>query len=161
MTKLSTCLWFDNEAEKAAKFYASVFKGDAKILKTTRYPKGSMGKAGTVMTVELRIMGHTFIALNGGPLFKFNESVSFSIPCKTQKEVDYYWKKLQAGGGRPSQCGWLKDKFGVSWQVSPVILQKLFSDKNKDKVARVNAAMMTMQKIDIAAIKEAAASKNP
>jgi predicted 3-demethylubiquinone-9 3-methyltransferase (glyoxalase superfamily) len=153
--KIKTFLWFENQAEEAAKFYTSVFKG-ARIGAIARFPEGSPRPAGMVMTVEFRVAGHDFVALNGGPEFKFNESVSFAIECETQKEIDYYWDKLLAGGGNPSQCGWLKDKYGVSWQVYPPMLDKIFAGKDKAKAERVMKAMLGMVKIDIAALKAAA-----
>ena len=155
VNKIKTFLWFENQAEEAARFYCSVFKG-GKIGAIARFPEGSPRPAGMVMTVEFRIGGHDFVALNGGPEFKFNESVSFSIECETQKEVDSYWDKLLAGGGTPVQCGWLKDKYGVSWQVTPTILDRIFAGKDKAKAARAMKAMLGMVKLDIKKIKEAA-----
>ena len=152
--KLQTFLWFDGQAEEAAKFYCSVFKG-AKLGDTMRWPQG-MEKAGQVLTVEFRAFGQDFVCLDGGPQFKFNESVSFSIPCETQKEIDYYWARLLEGGGKESACGWLKDKFGVSWQIDPPILLKLIKSKDQAKAKRVMEAMMKMVKIDIAALEAAA-----
>lgn len=159
MTKqLVTHLWYDNEAEEAAKFYTSIFK-DSKIGATTPYPKGaeevSGKKAGSVMTVDFEIMGQQFVALNGGPDFKFNESVSFMIPCSDQKEIDYYWDKLLAGGGEESVCGWLKDRFGVSWQVVPERLNEMLLDSNQKKVEAVTEAFMKMKKLEIAPLEEA------
>jgi predicted 3-demethylubiquinone-9 3-methyltransferase (glyoxalase superfamily) len=156
MKKLTTCLWFDTEAEAAAKFYVKVFK-NSKIEKLARYPADTHGKkAGEVMTVYFTLDGNRFLGLNGGPLFKLSEAVSFVIDCKTQKEVDYYWKKLTAGGGKPSACGWLTDKFGVSWQVTPVQLVKLTTSKDKAQNARVMDAMMKMGKIVIKDLEKAA-----
>jgi predicted 3-demethylubiquinone-9 3-methyltransferase (glyoxalase superfamily) len=155
--KLATFLWFDGQAEEAAKFYCSVFKG-AKLGTVMRWPAG-MEKAGQVLTAEFRAFGQDFVCLNGGPEFKFNESVSFSIPCETQKEIDYYWERLLAGGGRESACGWLKDKYGVSWQVDPPILLKLIKSKDQAKAKRVMEAMMKMVKIDIAKLQAAAKGK--
>jgi predicted 3-demethylubiquinone-9 3-methyltransferase (glyoxalase superfamily) len=152
--KLQTFLWFDGQAEEAAKFYCKVFKG-AKLGDVMRWPKG-MEKAGQVLTVEFRAFGHHFVCLNGGPEFKFNESVSFSIQCDTQKEIDYYWKRLLAGGGKESACGWLKDKYGVSWQIDPPVLLKLIKSRDPAKAKRVMEAMMKMVKIDIAKIEAAA-----
>ncbi len=159
MTKqLVTHLWYDNEAEDAAKFYTSIFK-DGKIGATTRYPKGheevTGKKAGTVMTVDFEIMGQQFVALNGGPDFKFNESVSFMIPCSDQTEIDYYWDKLLADGGEESVCGWLKDKFGVSWQVVPERLHEMLKDSNPKKVEAVTATFMQMKKLELAPLEEA------
>lgn len=150
-------LWFDNEAEDAANFYTSVFK-NSKILETTRYPEAatevSGKKAGSVLTVEFEIQGQRFVALNGGPDFKFNESVSFIITCEDQKEVDYYWQKL-TDGGEESMCGWLKDRFGVSWQVVPERLNEILRDSNQKKVEAATAAFLQMQKLDIAEIEKA------
>jgi len=157
MQKITACLWFDNQAEEAVKLYTSVFK-KSKMGKVTRYDeagaKVSGRPKGSVMTVEFQIAGQDFVALNGGPLFKFTEAVSFSIDCKTQKEVDYYWSKLTAGG-EPSQCGWLKDKFGLSWQVVPTVLTEMLRDKDARKSRRVMEAMLKMKKIDIATLKRA------
>ena len=151
--EIKTFLWFDGQAEEAARFYASVFE-NGKVGAVARYPEGSPGPAGTVMTVEFQLDGRTFVALNGGPQFKFNESVSFAIECDTQEEIDYYWDKLLAGGGKPQQCGWLKDRFGVSWQVTPAGIGGLFS--NPKTAPRAMQAMLKMVKFDIEALKEAA-----
>ena len=153
--KLTPCLWFNKEAEDAAKFYVSVFK-DAEIKNISRYPKEGQEvhgqKEGTVMTVDFVLRGQPFIALNGGPAFKFTEAISLTIPCETQEEVDYYWSKLTEGG-EESMCGWLKDKFGLSWQVVPTILPKLLLDPaKKDKVMK---AFMQMRKFDIEKLKNA------
>src|SRR6185369_7452162 len=145
MKKITPFLWFDNNAEEAVKFYASIFK-DAKILDVSRYPEGSPGPAGSVMTVKFELFGQEFIALNGGPIFKFTEAISFVVNCETQKEVDHYWTKLTAGGGKEVECGWLKDKFGMSWQI---VLSKLMEDKDREKSKRVMQAMLKMKKIDI------------
>ena len=154
--KITPCLWYDKEAEDAANFYVSVFKKDSKINKVTRYGKEGHEvhgqKEGTVLTVDFTINGQTFIALNGGPQFKFNESVSFMIPCESQEEVDYYWNKLTEGG-EESMCGWLKDKFGLLWQVVPTILPKLLSDPAKSE--RVMKALMQMRKFDIEKLQNA------
>ena len=154
--KITPCLWYDKEAEDAANFYVSVFKKDSKINKVTRYGKEGHElhgqKEGTVLTVDFTINGQTFIALNGGPQFKFNESVSFMIPCESQEEVDYYWNKLTEGG-EESMCGWLKDEFGLSWQVVPTILPKLLSDPAKSE--RVMKALMQMRKFDIEKLQNA------
>ena len=156
--KITPCLWFDTQAEEAAKFYASVFK-DSKVGKTSRYGKEGFevhGKqAGTVMTVEFEIAGHKFLALNGGPQFKFNEAVSFQVHCETQEEIDYFWSKL-AEGGQEAPCGWLKDKFGLSWQVIPTALPQLLTDENSAQ--RVMKSMLQMRKIDLAALKRAQAA---
>jgi len=153
--RIKTFLWFDTEAEEAAKFYTSVFK-DGKIGAIARFPEGSPRPAGMVMTVEFRIAGHDFVALNGGPEFKFNESVSFAIECDTQQEIDDYWGKLLAGGGTPVQCGWLKDKYGVSWQVNASILERTMAGKDKVKAERVMKAMLGMVKLDLRKLEEAA-----
>ena len=151
MTKdITICLWFDHQAEEAAGFYTTVFK-DSKITGASRYGKEGFEihgqKEGTVMTISFNIKGRSFTALNGGPLFKFNESVSFQVFCKDQEEIDYYWDQLTAGGGEESQCGWLKDKFGVSWQIIPDNLQELLSDPSKK--GKVTTAFMQMKKLDI------------
>ena len=153
MQKITPFLWFDNNAEEAMKFYTSVFK-NSKVGKVTLYPEGSPGPAGTVMVGTFQIEGQEFIALNGGPVFKFTEAISFVVNCETQEEVDYYWNKLTEGG-EESQCGWLKDKFGLSWQIVPRILIQLLQDKDKVKAGKVMAAMMPMKKIEIAKLKAA------
>ena len=158
MQKISPFLWFDSNAEEAANFYVSIFK-DSKILKIARYGEAGPGPAGSVMVVNFQIEGQDFIALNGGPLFKFTEAISFVINCQTQEEVDHYWNRLTAGGGQESQCGWLKDKYGLSWQVTPTILGELLADKDQKKAQRVMQAMLQMKKIDIAALKRAAAQE--
>ena len=158
MEKISTCLWFDGQAEQAMKFYTSVFKKSKKG-HIQRWGEGGPGKKGDVLVASFQIEGRDFLALNGGPNFKFNESVSFVVNCKTQKEVDYYWKKLLSGGGQESQCGWLKDRFGVSWQVTPIILPKLLRDKNPKKSQNVMNAMMKMVKLDIKALEKAHSGK--
>ena len=157
--KISPCLWFDGQAEPAANFYTSVFK-DSKIVSTSYY--GEAGKehhgqkAGSVMAVSFEIEGQSFTALNGGPIFKISEAISFQINCQTQEEIDYYWEKLREGGDPESQvCGWLKDKFGVSWQVVPAVLLEMLLDPDKAKSQRAMAAMMEMKKLDIAALKAA------
>jgi predicted 3-demethylubiquinone-9 3-methyltransferase (glyoxalase superfamily) len=154
-TQISTCLWFDGRAEEAANFYVSIFP-NSKILKTARYPEGAPGPAGSVMTIEFELDGRKFLGLNGGPHFKFNEAISFIISCQTQEEVDRYWQALTAGGGEV-QCGWVKDKFGVSWQVVPTVLGQLLSDPDAQKAKRVMQAMMGMKKLDIRGLKQAAA----
>ena len=162
MQKITAFLWFDHQAEEAAKFYTSVFK-NSKVGRILRYDEASAkaagGKVGSVLTVEFEIDGQKFTALNGGPEFKFNESISFVVNCDTQKEVDYFWEKLTAHGGQESQCGWLKDKFGVSWQITPTVLIEMLHDKDSQKSARVMEAMLQMQKIDIKKLKEAYAAK--
>jgi predicted 3-demethylubiquinone-9 3-methyltransferase (glyoxalase superfamily) len=160
MQNISPFLWFDDNAEEAAKFYTSVFK-NSKINRITCYPEEpakQIGREpGSVMTVEFTLDGVEFVALNAGPQFKFTEAVSFAVTCETQAEVDYYWDKLTAEGGEPGVCSWLKDKYGLSWQVQPRLLIELLGDPNKAKAERVMNAMMKMTKIDIAALKEAAA----
>jgi predicted 3-demethylubiquinone-9 3-methyltransferase (glyoxalase superfamily) len=155
--KITPCLWFDTQAEEAAKFYASVFK-NSKIGKISRYGKEGFEvhgkKAGTVMTVEFEIEGQKFLALNGGPHFKFNEAVSFQVHCETQQEVDYFWSEL-AKDGEESHCGWLKDKFGLSWQVIPKALPEMLMDGNSETAQRVMRSMLQMRKIDIAALRRA------
>ena len=155
MQKITPFLWFNDQAEAAAKFYTSIFK-KSKVIKTAHYgdegEKISGRPKGSVMTVEFEIEGQRFIALNGGPLFKFTEAVSFVVNCKTQAEVDYYWKKLSAGG-QESRCGWLKDKFGLSWQIVPTILPDLIATKDKAKSQRVMQAMLQMVKLDIKTLK--------
>lgn len=153
MQKITPFLWFDNQAEEAMNFYTSIFK-NSKILKVARYPEGAPGPAGQVMTASFELEGQVFTALNGGPGYKFTEAVSFVVNCKDQEEIDWYWEKLTAGG-EESQCGWLKDKYGVSWQVVPTILGELLSDPDKDKAERVMRTMLKMTKLDIEALKNA------
>ncbi len=161
MQKITPFLWFDDQAEEATKFYTSIFK-NSRIGKIARY--GEEGERiagrpkGSVMTVEFEIEGQKFIALDGGPEFKFNEAISFVVNCKTQKEIDYFWKKLSAGG-KEVQCGWLKDKFGVSWQIVPEIFGELMSG-GAEKSERVMQALLQMVKLDIKKLKEAAKSKS-
>jgi len=154
MQKITTFLWYDKEAEEAAKFYCSIFK-KSKILGTLRNFEGVPGSKADLLTVQFRLGDQEFVALNGGPQFKFTEAISLMINCKDQKEVDYYWEKLLAGGGKESACGWLKDKYGLSWQVTPTILMKMIADKNRKKAQRAFNAMMQMVKIDIRKLKEA------
>lgn len=155
MRGITPFLWFDNQAEEATNFYTSIFKNSKKI-KETRYGESGPMEKGTVMTTEFELEGQRFIALNAGPLFKFNESISFVVNCETQAEVDYYWERLLAGGRSESMCGWLKDKFGLSWQVTPTILPKLMGDPDEAKADRVMKAMMQMRKIVIADLERAA-----
>ncbi|MCM1977359.1 VOC family protein [Streptomyces sp. G1] len=150
----TTCLWFDDQAEEAAHFYVSVFKNSS-IGSVARYPEGSMRPAGMVMTVAFTANGHPFLALNGGPDFTFNEAISFMIYCENQEEIDYYWTKLTENGGEPGPCGWLKDKYGVSWQVIPESLDAMVSDPDPEKASRATQAMLGMRKLDIAALKKA------
>jgi predicted 3-demethylubiquinone-9 3-methyltransferase (glyoxalase superfamily) len=157
MGKIRPFLWFNDDAEEAANFYTSIFP-NSKIGKITRYGEGGPGPKDSAMTVEFQLDGRDFIALNGGPVFKFNEAISFSVDCETQQEVDELWAKLTADGGQPSRCAWLKDKFGVSWQVVPRILPQLLQDKDPAKAKRVMQAMMQMGKIDIQRLKDAAAA---
>ena len=154
MKTITPCLWFDGNAEEAVKFYTSIFK-DGKILSTSYYGPGMHLPEGTVLTITFEIMGQQFMALNGGPEFKFDEAISLMIPCDTQEEIDYYWDKLTAAGGQPVQCGWLKDKFGLSWQVVPRIIEKHLNDKDQAKTDRVMKAVMGMVKLDIAEIEKA------
>jgi predicted 3-demethylubiquinone-9 3-methyltransferase (glyoxalase superfamily) len=158
MQKITPFLWFNDNAEESVKFYKSIFK-KSKIGKIARYTKAGENAAGrpagSVMTIEFEIEGQKFIALNGGPIFKFNEAISFVVNCKTQAEVDYYWKKLSAGG-KEIQCGWLQDKFGVPWQIVPTLLGELMSGKDAAKSQRVMEAMLKMVKLDIKKLKAAA-----
>ena len=159
MQKISPCLWFDDQGEEAAKFYTSIFK-DSKIGDVTRYGKEGYEihgrEEGTVMTVEFEIEGQKFLALNGGPIFKFNEAISFQVYCETQEEVDYFWEKLSEGGDeKAQQCGWLKDKYGVSWQIVPTILIKMLKDNDSEKSQKVMKAMLQMHKLDISTLKKA------
>ena len=160
MQKISPFLWFDTEAEQAAKFYTSIFK-KSKIVGITRYPNVGQKigrKPGSVMTVGFTIEGQRFTALNGGPGIKFNESISLVVECKTQKEIDYYWKKLTAGG-KEVQCGWLQDKYGVRWQIVPTVFLDVWKSKDEAKRERAMTAMINMVKLDIAGLK--AAIKEP
>ena len=152
--KITTFLWFDNNAEEAANFYVSIFK-NSKILNTARYGEVGPGPKGSVMTIEFQLDGQEYTALNGGPHFKFTEAISLVIHCQTQEEVDYFWEKLSEGGQKV-ECGWLKDKFGLSWQVVPDILLELIQDADSQKSQRVMKAMMKMKKLDIKGLKEAA-----
>jgi predicted 3-demethylubiquinone-9 3-methyltransferase (glyoxalase superfamily) len=158
-SKIAPCLWFDNQAEEAAKFYVSIFK-DSKIVATARYGEAGQEvhgqKPGTVMTVAFELEGQSFTALNGGPIFKFNEAISLQITCENQEEVDHYWNKLSAGGDeKAQQCGWLKDRFGVSWQVIPRVLPELLMDADPGKSQRAMSAMLKMKKFDIGELKRA------
>ena len=159
MRKITPCLWFDSNAEEAAKFYTSIFK-NSKVAKVSRYGKEGYeihGKPeGSVLTVEFELDGQTFTALNGGPAFKFNEAISFQVPCESQSEVDYYWEKLSEDGDENAQqCGWLKDKYGVSWQIVPVVLAEMLQDKNTARSERVMKALLQMKKLDIKTLEQA------
>ena len=157
MQKITPFLWFDNNAEEAMNFYASIFK-NSKVGRVSRYGEAGPGPKGTVMTAEFSLEGIEFVALNGGPRFKFTEAISFVVNCETQEEVDYYWDKLSEGGEK-SRCGWLKDKFGLWWQVVPTILNELMSGPDQEKSNRVMQAMLKMDKIDIEPLKRAADSR--
>jgi predicted 3-demethylubiquinone-9 3-methyltransferase (glyoxalase superfamily) len=154
MQKITPFLWFNNNAEEAIEFYTSVFK-NSKLINVARYGDAGPGPKGSVMTATFNIEGQEFIFLNGGPHFKFTEAVSFWIRCESQQEIDEYWEKLTADGGQPSQCGWLKDKFGLSWQVVPTLLTELLRDKNGAKAKKVMEAMLKMTKIDIQQLQDA------
>ena len=156
MSKVTPCLWFDGQAEEAAAFYTSIFP-DSRIDQVNRAPGDTpSGPEGSVLTVDFTIAGEPFIALNGGPDFTFNEAISFSIDCEDQAEVDRYWEALVAGGGEHSVCGWLKDRFGVSWQVVPKILPELMNGPDRARAKRALDAMLKMTKLDVAKIREAA-----
>ena len=157
--RISPCLWFDDQAEAAAAFYTAIFK-NSRVVNVSRY--GEAGREvhgrppGTVLTVAFELDGQSFTALNGGPVFKFNEAISLQVNCATQEEVDYYWEKLSAGGDdKAQQCGWLKDRFGVSWQIVPVVLVQMISDPDPAKAGRAMEAMLKMKKLDIAGLKRA------
>ncbi|MEU6366882.1 VOC family protein [Streptomyces sp. NPDC046931] len=150
----TTCLWFDGQAEEAADFYVSVFK-NSRLGRVGRYTDAGPGPAGSVMAVEFVANGQKFVALNGGPQFTFSEAISFQIFCDDQDEVDHYWNRLTEGGGEPGPCGWLKDRYGLSWQVVPARLIELISDPDPEKAARTTQVMMTMSKLDIAALEKA------
>jgi len=152
--KIVPNLWFDGQAEEAAEFYISVFP-NSRIVGLTRYPEGSPGPAGTVMTVDFELNGERFTGINGGPEFTFSEAVSFLINCDTQEEVDYYWEKLSAGG-KEGPCGWLSDRYGLSWQVVPAGMDELFADSDPSKAQRAMQTMLGMGKLDVAALRRAA-----
>lgn len=160
--KITPFLWFDTQAEAAAEFYASIFE-NSRITRISRYGKAGRdvhGKeAGSVLTVEFEIEGQTFVALNGGPNFKFNEAVSFQVSCETQDEIDYFWSKL-AAGGREGQCGWLKDRYGLSWQIVPTALPRMLTDADSAKSERAMAALMQMKKFDLATLQRAYAGQS-
>jgi len=151
--KITPFLWFDHQAEEAARFYVSIFP-NSKVLKVLRYGPVGPGPAGSVMTVEFQLDGLKFVALNGGPHYKFTAAISFVINCQTQDEVDSYWEKLSAGGAEV-QCGWLTDRFGLSWQIVPTVLFELLSDPDPAKAQRVMKAMLTMKKLDIRGLEQA------
>jgi predicted 3-demethylubiquinone-9 3-methyltransferase (glyoxalase superfamily) len=154
MQKITPMLWFDNNAEEAVEFYKSVFK-KSDVGEATINQGNAPGEKGKALVVPFELFGQNFIALNGGPMFKFNESVSFVINCEDQKEIDYYWEKLTSGGGQESMCGWLKDKYGLSWQVTPTNISKLMSGKHPEKAKKVMDAVMKMRKLDIKTLEEA------
>jgi predicted 3-demethylubiquinone-9 3-methyltransferase (glyoxalase superfamily) len=155
MQKITPCLWFDTEGEEAAEFYTSIFP-NSQIVETTRYGSAGPRDEGTVMTVLFELDGQRFVALNGGPEFKPNEAISFQVDCETQEEVDDFWNRLPEGGEQ-GPCGWLKDRFGISWQIVPKALTELISDPDQEKAQRVMAAMLQMGKIEIAELERAAA----
>ena len=157
--RLTPCLWFDNQAEEAANYYVSIFK-DSRIKTITRYPSAGQEihhqPAGSVMVVSFELDGHSFTALNGGPLFTFTEAVSFQVNCESQEEIDYYWDKLGAGGDpKAQQCGWLKDRYGLSWQVVPEGMERMLKDPDSAGANRAMSAMMQMKKIDVGALERA------
>ena len=159
LDKITPCLWFDGRAEEAAKFYTGIFK-NSEISRISRYGEAGREithqKPGTVMTVEFNLDGQSFTALNGGPQFRFNEAISFEVACKNQAEIDYFWEKLGAGGDpKAQQCGWLKDKFGVSWQIVPAMLSDLMTKGTREQTERTMAALLKMRKLDIAALERA------
>lgn len=154
MPKISPFLWFNDQAEEAANFYCSVFK-NSRVLHISRYGDAGPGPKGSAMVVDFELDGQRFLALNGGPQYKFSEAISFSVECETQQELDEFWNKLTASGGQPGPCGWLKDKYGLSWQVNPTILGRMLSDPDPEKSKRVMEAMMKMKKIVIADLQKA------
>lgn len=154
MQKIKPCLWFDDQAEEAANFYVSVFGGDSAVVDITHYTEASPGEAGKVLTVDFRLAGQEYIGLNGGPMFHFSEAVSLSVDCETQEEVDRFWDRLTEGG-EESMCGWLKDRYGLSWQIVPRALPELLADPDKDRAERVMKAMLGMRKLDIQALRDA------
>ncbi|GAA2748198.1 VOC family protein [Kitasatospora cinereorecta] len=152
--KITTFLWFDHQAEEAAAFYTSVFPG-SRVVDVQRYGEAGPGVAGTVMTVTFELAGQRFIALNGGPLFPFTEAISLQIDCDSQAEVDAYWAALTEGGGQEVECGWLKDRYGLSWQVVPKVLMEMISDPDPERSARVTRAMLGMRKLDVQGLRDA------
>jgi predicted 3-demethylubiquinone-9 3-methyltransferase (glyoxalase superfamily) len=153
-TRITPNLWFDTQAEEAANFYVSVFK-NSRIVDKTHYPEGAPREAGMVMTVEFELDGNRFVGINGGPDFTFDEAVSFQIDCENQDEVDYYWERLSDGGSE-GPCGWVKDRFGLSWQVVPTGMDELFADADPERARRAMEAMLKMGKLDVAALRNAA-----
>ena len=152
--KITPNLWFDTEAEQAAEFYCSIFD-NSRIVGRTHYPEGGPGPAGSVMTVEFELDGQRFVGINGGPQFPFTEAVSFALTCETQQEVDHFWDRL-VDGGQESQCGWLQDRYGLSWQVAPAGMEELFADPDPQRAQRAMQAMLGMRKLDLAALLAAA-----
>lgn len=157
MQKITTFLWFDSQAEEAAQHYVSIFD-DSRIVEIQRYPDAGAGEPGSVMTVTFELAGQRFIALNGGPEFSFTEAISLFVDCESQEEVDGFWEKLLSGGGQPTACGWLRDKYGLAWQIIPRRLMDLTSDPDRDRAARAMNAMLKMQKIDVQTLEDAASS---
>ncbi|MER7757309.1 VOC family protein [Kitasatospora sp. NPDC097643] len=155
MQRITTFLWYDGQAEEAATFYTSLFP-NSRITQVTHYPEGGGGEAGSVMTVAFELAGREYVALNAGPLFPFTEAISLQVECDDQQEVDDLWAKLTADGGRESECGWLKDRFGLSWQITPRVLIDLIADEDRAKAGRVMGAMMRMQKLEIQPLLDAA-----
>ena len=154
MKKIYPCLWFDKEAEEAAKFYVSIFK-NSKITSVSRYGDAGPLPKGTVMVATFELDGEKFMALNGGPRFKFSEAISMVVKCETQQEVDHFWERLTADGGQPSRCGWLKDKYGLSWQIVPTVLEELMGGGDAVKSNRVMQALLQMEKLDIEGLRKA------
>lgn len=158
MQKISTFIWFDNNAEEAMNFYVSIFK-DSKVIKATRNPPGAPGPEGALLVASIQLEGQEFILMNGGPGHPLTDAISLTISCTSQEEVDHYWNRLLEGGGKEIACGWLKDKFGLYWQVTPIMLPQLLSDPDKAKAGRVMQAMMKMVKLDIETLQAAANAK--
>ena len=156
--KITPFLWFDSNAEEAMNFYVSVFK-NSKVGTVTRYGDAGPGPKGSVLTASFELQGEKFVALNGGPQFKFTEAISFVINCENQQEIDYFWNKLTENGGQESMCGWLKDKYGLSWQVTPTVMNDMLGSGDKERIARVTQAFLKMKKFDIDALKRAYESK--
>jgi predicted 3-demethylubiquinone-9 3-methyltransferase (glyoxalase superfamily) len=152
--KITTCLWFDNSAEEAVAFYQSIFK-DSRVVSRSRYGESGPGPKGSVLAIAFKLEDQDFIAINGGPEFKFSEAISLYVNCETQAEIDHYWSTLLAGGGQESQCGWLKDRFGLSWQIHYAGMQDMMSDSHPDRAGRVMKAMLAMKKIDIQRLEDA------